>query len=372
MKTRVTTAVVAVAVAAIAAAMLRPGHFGGQVTAADVHVGSAAGAGVPAAAAGVSPSASATQADLRSPSSGKYLGVALPTGFAGLGAYDATVGTKPDIQEDFLNFGQPAPMSTVLRAYQDHMLTVLSWQPADTTLAAIAAGSQDRYISGFADQVGASPVPVAIDFAHEFNGNWMQWGAGGSQHATAAQFVAAWQRIHDLFTAAGATNVIWVWAPNIINPVSNVDLASYWPGAGYVDWIGLSAYWTGEDHEDSWPTLIGWTEDKLSHFTHDPIVITETGAEQGAHKAGWVSAMMAGFASDPKVIGLIYFDYGFKQQERADWTLEDDPGALAAWSTGAAAIPLVPVDGPPGAGASSGASGVAGDSKPAPSTSATR
>ena len=55
-------------------------------------------------------------------------------------------------------------------------------------------------------------------------------------------FVAAWRHIHDLFDAAGATNVIWVWNPNIINPVPGVQLEPLWPGGSYVDWVGMTGY----------------------------------------------------------------------------------------------------------------------------------
>jgi mannan endo-1,4-beta-mannosidase len=78
-------------------------------------------------------------------------------------------------------------------------------------------------------------VPIALSFGHEFNGNWYPWGTTGT---TAADFVAAWQHVHDLFAAAGATNVIWIWDPNDIYPVPNVSLSSTtpatrtWTGSG--------------------------------------------------------------------------------------------------------------------------------------------
>jgi beta-mannanase len=50
-------------------------------------------------------------------------------------------------------------------------------------------------------------LPIAVSFGHEMNGNWYPWGTA---HTTAAQFVAAWRHIHDLFARVGATNVIWV------------------------------------------------------------------------------------------------------------------------------------------------------------------
>ncbi|MBC3844311.1 hypothetical protein GXW82_41620 [Streptacidiphilus sp. 4-A2] len=41
--------------------------------------------------------------------------------------------------------------------------------------------------------------------------------------------MAAWQHIHDIFQNEGVSNVIWVWSPNIINPVPSVQLKAYYP-----------------------------------------------------------------------------------------------------------------------------------------------
>jgi hypothetical protein len=270
---------------------------------------------------------------------GKYLGVSLPAAAPGLGAYAAATGTTPDILEVFQNFGTPFDTADAAAAWRAHALLLDSWQPVDTTLTAIAQGRDDLYIRAFAKQIAATGIPVALDFGHEFNGPWMSWGAGGAQNATGAQFVAAWRHIHDLFAAAGAHEVIWVWAPNVVNPVPAVDLADWWPGAGYVDWVGISGYWTGSTlGADDWSSLFGPTEEKVAALTADPVVITETGAEQGPQKAGWVTAMLAGLGADPRVIGMVYFDYGTAQGKRADWTLQDDPAALAAYRAGAAKL----------------------------------
>ena len=46
------------------------------------------------------------------------------------------------------------------------------------------------------------------------NGNWFPWseGVNGNQ---AGEYVTAWRHVHDIFTAVGATNVTWVWCPNV-------------------------------------------------------------------------------------------------------------------------------------------------------------
>ena len=118
---------------------------------------------------------------------------------------------------------------------------------------------------------------MALSFGHEMNGNWYPWG---TSQATPAEFVAAWRHIHDLFAAAGATNVIWVWNPNIVNPMPNVELAPFWPGSAYVDWVGITGYFatTGPD---TFAGVYGPTITEVRQFTSKPIIIAETAVETG-------------------------------------------------------------------------------------------
>lgn len=264
----------------------------------------------------------------------KFLGVSLPDGPAGLPRFNGATHTRPDLLEVFTGWGQPFPEAQVDSSYRGNVLTLVSWEPTGD-LKGVAAGKDDGYLRSFAR--AAAGVPVMIDFAHEFNGDWYPWG---TQAVTPAQFVAAWRHVRDLFAAD--PNVIWVWSPNVINPVPDVDLASYWPGDKYVDIVGIVGYWTGSLGEDSWATLITPTEKKIRAFTADPFIITETGAQQGTRKASWVAAMIEGFETDPDVIGLVYFDFGTKQGKRADWTLEDDPAAVKAWTSGLEKYPSGP------------------------------
>lgn len=277
---------------------------------------------------------------IKPPAAAKYLGVAAPgTGWAPEAAWDQATGVSPDIVEEFIGWGQGLP--DVQTNWSHGALTLLSWGPTGTTLAAVAAGDWDSTITRLAAQVAAAKIPVAISFAHEMNGDWYPWG---TQAATPDQFVTAWRHVHDLFVAAGALNTIWVWSPNVINPMPDVNIAAYWPGAAYVTWAGMVGYWVpAPAGQDTWSSLYGPTEQAIEAITNDPILITETGAQQGSGKADRVTAMLAGLKTDPHVIGLVYFDYGTAQGKRADWTLQDDPAALAAFRTGAAALTLTKI-----------------------------
>lgn len=199
-------------------------------------------------------------------------------------------------------------------------MTLMSWEPFDTTLADIAAGKSDAYIKKYASAVRKLNLPVVIDFADEFNGNWEKWG---TKYVTPAQYVAAWRHIHDTFVDVGATNVIWVWSPNIINPVKDVKLQPYYPGDAYVDWIGLIGYFTlGADNAFS--SVFGPTRDQIRTFTKKPMLVLETAAMPGERRRADVRNLFSGVEADDRMLGFVWFDY----KKRADWRLEASPLAL--------------------------------------------
>jgi hypothetical protein len=109
-------------------------------------------------------------------------------------------------------------------------------------LKEIARGVYDAYYQEFADTVKDFRDPVFISIDHEMNGNWFPYSQDypGSD-VTAADYIAAWKHIVDIFRARGATNVAWVWSPNVPD-VGSTPATKYYPGDDYVDWIGVSFY----------------------------------------------------------------------------------------------------------------------------------
>ncbi|HZD02688.1 MAG TPA: glycosyl hydrolase, partial [Actinomycetes bacterium] len=128
-----------------------------------------------------------------------------------------------------------------------------------------------------------------------------------------------------------ATNVIWVWSPNVINPVPQVPLKPFYPGDSYVDWIGVIGYYTGSG-ASTFPTLFGPTKAAVRKFTRKPVLILETASEPGSRKRQDVASLFAGVAASPDVIGFIWFNY----VKRADWRIDSDPSALAEFRRRAA------------------------------------
>jgi glycosyl hydrolase family 26 len=257
---------------------------------------------------------------------GKYLGVALtgvPESLKALQTYSQEIGKQPNVLEYYAAFGDGFDTSGVRRIYQAGALPFMAWEPFKPSLKSIADGASDPYIKKFAQDVARLNLPIAISFGHEMNGNWYAWGR---DKTTPADFVAAWRHIHDLFQNEGATNVIWVWTPNVITPMPDVGLKQYYPGDAYVDWAGMIGYYalTGPH---TFGTLYGPTMDEIRTFTKKPFFIAETAAQQGQRRRADVDDLFDGVKNHSDVLGFVWFNI----PKRADWRIEISPLALAEY-----------------------------------------
>ncbi|MFB7286345.1 glycoside hydrolase family 26 protein [Actinacidiphila glaucinigra] len=254
----------------------------------------------------------------------KYFGVAVdkaPHSMAPVEKYAGMTGKQPNLVAYYAEWGAGFDASGVRKAWQSGALTLMSWEPFHISLADIAAGEDDDYIKEYATAVRKLNLPVVLDFADEFNGNWENWG---TKHVTAAEFVAAWRHIHDVFADVGAANAIWAWSPNVINPVQQVKLKPYYPGDGYVDWVGMIGYFTLQS-DNAFDSIFGPTMRQVRTFSKKPFIIVETAAEPGERRRADVRNLFEGVAADDDLLGFVWFDY----RKRADWRLKVSPLALA-------------------------------------------
>lgn len=261
----------------------------------------------------------------------KYLGVAAvgaPASMKNVDAFAKAAGKKPNLVEFYSAWGDQYETAAVRNAWNYKALPFIAWEPYDKTLKQIASGSQDAYIRDYARSVKELNLPVAISFAHEMNGFWYVWG---TKKATAAQFVAAYRHVHDLFDQEGATQVIWVWSPNVINPVPNVRLKPYWPGEEYVDWVGVIGYFARYG-PSTYRTLYGPTASQIRAFTKKPMIIAETAAEAGERKPADITNLFQGLAAHNDVIGFVWFDI----DKEADWRITSGPASARTFREQAA------------------------------------
>jgi hypothetical protein len=251
-----------------------------------------------------------------------------PDSTAVVDRYAGQVGKRPNLITFYTAWGDRFDTTGARAAWVGGSLPMMAWEPFAPSLRQIAAGASDGYIRTFAAAVRDLNVPVALSFGHEMNGDWYPWG---TQAATAGDFVRAWRHVHDLFLDAGATTVIWVWNPNVVNPVPGVPLRPLYPGDAYVDWVGVTGYYTSQG-QHTFASLFGPTQRSVRAFTRRPILIAETGAEQGPRKPTDVADLFAGVAATPDVVGFVWFEYA----KRADWRVTVAPAALAEYRKKAA------------------------------------
>ncbi|MEU9150730.1 glycosyl hydrolase [Streptomyces sp. NPDC048417] len=262
---------------------------------------------------------------------GKYLGVALtgvPRSLKALGTYTKDIGKQPNVLEYYAAFGDGFDTSGVRRINQAGALPFMAWEPFKPSLKSIVDGASDAYIKKTAADIVRLNLPIAISFGHEMNGDWYAWGR---TKAEPADFAAAYRHIHDLFQDAGATNVIWVWTPNVINPMPNVDLKQYYPGDSYVDWAGMIGYYTLTG-EHTFSTLYGPTMREIRTFTKKPFFIAETAAQGGERRRADVEDLFDGVKEHDDVLGFVWFNI----PKRADWRIETSPLAMATYRKRAA------------------------------------
>jgi hypothetical protein len=206
-------------------------------------------------------------------------------------------------------------------------------------LSDVISGTYDSYIRKFAEAAKAWGHPFFLRFNWEMNGGWFPWSEGVNGNKS-GEYVTAWRHVHDIFTAVGATNVSWVWCPNVDPTNDFQNLESLYPGDKYVDWTGLDGYnWgTNPAKPDRWRSF-----DQLYKSTYDtivntvapskPLMISEIGStEDGGSKAAWIQDALAKIpTSYPKIRGVLWFE---QFDDGMDWPIETSSSATSAFAAG--------------------------------------
>jgi hypothetical protein len=212
-----------------------------------------------------------------------------------------------------------------------HGLLYLDWNIVSTTAQnsglttkTIASGAVDGYIREYARALKSFANPVLIRlFGGEFNGSWSYGQSPRANPAlTPADFATAWRRVVDIFRQVGATNVSFAWIPNAYppDPVPWVDpdIAAYYPGDAYVDWVGADAYDVGPP---SW--LDGVYAFATAHAK--PFFLAEWGVRHDgsgltpAQEQDWLSAMFDYFENHVDIKAINYFNYNSRPDHGISW-----------------------------------------------------
>jgi hypothetical protein len=289
----------------------------------------------------------------------KYLGVAIdkvPTTMTPLAKFNKTVGKKSNLVKIYQAWGSPFDTNGAKAIWASGAIPFIEWEqwdspadikakkPSGSLFKRIASGDkgEEDYAFQFASDIAKLNIPVVISMAHEFNGDWYPWGyCRGNSDAkdpacgvkiTPAEVVKAWQLTHDVFQKAAATNVIWAWTPNIsIGNTTSVKLKPFYPGDGYVDWVGMVGYYSEDTNSRSFKSLFLPTMTQIRKFAKKkPFIVAETGSSYEPTKAEDINDLFSTVASTEQLIGLLWFNYK-KPAEDKDWRIQTNADAVSAY-----------------------------------------
>lgn len=252
----------------------------------------------------------------------------------------------PAVASYYWGYGDVFPAATELAHSRSGTRDVLlSWDMGETRFAEWSRGDHDDYLDQIADAALAYPYDVYVRPWPEMNGDWQSFQPtrdGAKAHGgTPAEFVAAWRHVVDHLRTAGADNVKWVFNPTVDTYAETTHVARIWPGAAYVDVLGLDGFNWGKDAAwGEWRSFSAVFTKQYRRLTRlhptAPVWICEIGSKEprrsdGAprdrkqSKARWVKDMMR--ARDfPRIDTVIWFN----EAKERDWRIESSRGSLRA------------------------------------------
>lgn len=252
-----------------------------------------------------------------------------------LHAFSQLVGMKPKLVMWYQSWAGPVFYpAQMARADLTGATPVVTWAPQDgnrgVSLRLIARGRYDRYLAASATAARAYAKPFFIRFGHEMNLPGSAFGPGHEKNRP-RDFRRAWRHVVAVFRAHGATNVRWVWSPNV-DCAGRCPFKAFYPGNRWVDWVGLDGYnYASVDHTP-WLSLTRVFQHSyraMRRLTHKPFMIAETAStERGGNKATWIRR---GFSALPRLMPQVRVVIWFDRVKETDWRVDSSPATLGAF-----------------------------------------
>lgn len=287
----------------------------------------------------MAPGSESVRTGLLSPSGAPVFGLS-PDGPDAATTVASLVDRSVDVVNIFKSWMTAFPADELTAITDGGSLPAITWEPWNPgrgsvqpafSLTRIVAGAFDDYLRTWARRVADWPGTLALRFAHEMNGGWYPWGVTTNGN-NPADYVAAYRHVHDLFRRAGATNVLWIWCPNVVLPRSE-PLEAMYPGDQHVDLIGLDGYNGGTDvpGRGGWlspeqifqPTLAALAG--IAPATR--VLLNETAStEQGGSKGHWIDQLVGYVQRESRLAGFVWFNV----HKDTDWRIQSSAESIAA------------------------------------------
>lgn len=174
----------------------------------------------------------------------------------------------------YLSYGRPFPSRWVAWLKRQGVVPHLAWEPNQ----GLGAVRDDAYLRSFAEKAAQAEWPVFLRFASEMNGDWTRYGGDP------LRYKIAWATVQRVM-AQTAPNVAMVWC---VNAIPERPITKFYPGDGYVDWVGINFYSVPFfDNNSNRPGLWANPSDSLKYVyeqyaSRKPLMICEYGASHRA------------------------------------------------------------------------------------------
>ena len=256
--------------------------------------------------------------------------------------FETRVGKAVNHQALFVHWGNenefPATLAQPLKNAGKTL--IIFWEAMDYNIDSvdqpnfsydrILAGDWDNYIKSFAAAAKTYGGPVILIPFEEMNGDWYPW-AGTVNGNSPAKHIAAYRYLRGFFK--DITNVKFGWSVNqeSVPDTANNNIASYYPGNDYVDYVGVNGFNFGQPWQ-SFNDVFGKTLERLKAY-QKPIFIFSFACSDGPKKAAWITdALTVQLLKYPQIKGWVWFN----EKKERDWRVWSDQNSLKAFQ---AALP---------------------------------
>jgi hypothetical protein len=153
------------------------------------------------------------------------------------------------------------------------------------TAAQVADGTYDQFLADWFTACKDKDYPIWLRPMSEMNGEWTWPGNEAAWGGIPLDYRRAWRRMYNIAEAVGCagTKQIWDWSPNgTESGAANTDMALYYPGDNYVDWVGISVYNSGRTRT---PTQV--IAKAYGLYSNKPMLVSEGGCSEVSGYSLW-------------------------------------------------------------------------------------
>lgn len=241
--------------------------------------------------------------------------------------YERSLGRRLDIAAVYRSWSQEFPRRADADLAAEDRYLLLTWKGADTR--EIVAGRYDERIRTRARALKELGKPVFLRWHPRMDATSQQ-----EKVHSAADYIAAWRHLREIFRQEGVDNVAWVWCPTSAG-FNGGTAHTYYPGDDQVDWIAADIYPGGayeyRDFSEAAAGFMDWARHRPK-----PVMISEFGVPRsyGERRAEWLRKA-ATYLQHPQIKAVVYFDSdkGGRDdsgQPRYEFSLGGDAAALSA------------------------------------------